>query len=76
MVDDAEIAKIFEHVGLGLREFAFTVWEAKFEGAEHEEEREYVNFIHVQLVRRVSAVDCMEKIQEDVTERTLSAFCK
>ena len=50
MVYDAEIAEIFEHVGLGLREFGFAVWEAKFEGAEHEEEGEYVNFIHVQLV--------------------------
>ena len=65
MVDDAEIAEIFEHVGLGLREFGFAVGEAKFEGAEHEEEREYVNFVHVQLARDVSAVACTEKTRED-----------
>ena len=76
MEDDAEIAKIFEHVRLGLREFGFAVWEAKFEGAEHEEEREYVDFIHVQLVRYISAFACREKVQEDVTGRTLSAFCR
>lgn len=76
MVDDAEIAEIFKHVGLGLREFGFAIWEAKFEGAEHEEKGEYVNFIHVQLVRDVSALTCTEKIQEDATGRTLSAFCK
>ena len=76
MVDDAEIAEIFDHVGLGLREFGFTIWEAKFEGAEHEEKREYVNFIHVQLVRDVSAFTCIERTLEDETGRTLSAFCK
>lgn len=38
LVYDAEITEIFYHVDLGVRELRFTVWEAEFEGAEHEEE--------------------------------------
>ena len=50
MVDDAEVAEVLEHLRLGGREVGFAVWEAKFERAEHEEEGEDVDFVHVQLL--------------------------
>ena len=47
LVDDAEVAEVEEHLGLGGGEVGFAVGEAEFEGAEGEEEGEDVDFVHV-----------------------------
>lgn len=47
LIDYSEVAKVEEHLDLGGGEICFGVREAEFEGAEHEEEGEYVDGIHV-----------------------------
>jgi len=49
LVDDAEVAEVVEHLDLRGRQGRFAVVLAELEAAEHEEEGEDVDGVHVQL---------------------------
>lgn len=49
LVDDAVVAQVLEHLELRLRQVGFRVGEPELEGAEHEEEGEDVDVVHVEL---------------------------
>lgn len=49
LVDDAEVGEVVEHLELGGGERCFAVVLAEFEAAEHEEEGEDVDGVHVHL---------------------------
>ena len=52
-MNDAEIAEVEEHLGLGWGQVCFGVGKAELEGAQHKEEGEDVNSVHVELIVRL-----------------------